>query len=157
MCLILDTDVVHLVYPRPFPQFVPVHRAVSGKSARLVYGGELRREYQRMQEFWRILYRLDQEGSARAVPDNAVDAEAQHISQTGLCGSNDPHIIALARVANVRLLCTDDRRLMSDFRNAALLSNPRGHVYTRATHADLIRTKCRHIQKLSGDNRRRRK
>ncbi|SRR6266567_4359388 len=155
MCLILDTDVVHLVYPRPSQQFVPVHRAVSDKRARLVYGGELRREYQRMQGFWRILYRLDQEGSARAVPDNAVDTEMQHISQTGLCVSNDPHIIALARVADVRLLCTNDRRLMRDFRNGALLSNPRGHVYTRANHADLIRTKCRHVQQAPRYNRRR--
>jgi hypothetical protein len=157
MCLILDTDVVHLLYPRPSQQFAPVHRAVTEKRARLVYGGELRREYQRMQKFWRILYRLDQDGSARAVSDNAVDTETQNISQTGLCVSNDPHIIALARVANVRLLCTDDRKLLRDFRNAVLLSDPRGHVYTRANHADLIRTKCRHIQQPPGDDRGRRR
>jgi hypothetical protein len=149
MCLILDINIVHLVFPQPARDYMPIHKAITDRRARLVYGGHLLREYKQMGKFLHLLYRLDQQGTARKVNDNTVDLETQNLVGSGLCVSNDLHIIALARISGARLLCTDDGNLKKDFKNPALVSNPRGKIYQRQTHADLIRTSCKHVQTAS--------
>ena len=47
--------------------------------------------------------------------------------------SDDPHIIALAKVANVRLLVSDDKNLHKDFK--AII---RGSIYQNSSHAGLL-------------------
>jgi hypothetical protein len=39
MCLILDSDIVHKVFPLPHTDFRPVFRALMEGSAKCVYGG----------------------------------------------------------------------------------------------------------------------
>jgi len=142
MCLIIDANVVHKVFPRPVADFLPVHAAIVGGSARIVYGGRLTREYEEMAAFRRYLLRLDQQGRARQVADARVDAETDRLISAGLCTSDDPHIIALAQIGQVRLLCSEDEKLQKDFTNAALLTKPKGNVYKRAQHAPLIKKHC---------------
>ena len=142
MCLIIDANVVHKVFPHPTSDFAPVHSAVVGGGARIVYGGKLTREYEKMTSFRRYLLRLDQQGRARQVPDAKVDAETARVACAGRCVSDDPHIIALALVGQVRLLCSEDADLETDFTNTALLRKPRGNVYKRAAHAALITKHC---------------
>jgi hypothetical protein len=119
-----------------------VHTAIIEGYARIVYGGQLTREYERLMSFRRYLLRLDQQGRARQVPDAHVDAETARLVDAGVCVSDDPHIIALASVGQVRLLCSEDNDLQTDFTNAALLVKPKGNVYKRAEHAPLIRKHC---------------
>ena len=107
-----------------------------------MYGGELTREYRKMDAFRRFLLRLDQQGSARQVADSKVDAETRKLTDGGFCVSDDPHIIALAQVGAVRLLCSEDEKLATDFTNPALRRNPQGNVYKRAEHAHLIHKHC---------------
>jgi hypothetical protein len=59
-----------------------------------------------------------------------------------LCRSNDLHIIALARVARVGLLCSRDQALADDFTNRTLIANPRGRVYKYARHRTLLPQFC---------------
>jgi hypothetical protein len=141
MCLILDANIVHRVFPSPHDDFAPVYRALADGTARLVYGGKLTREYQET-AFRHVLRRLDQQGAARQFPDSQVDAEAERLAQGGQCKSDDPHILALAVVSKTRLLCSEDQLLADDFTNPAILSNPRGKVYKRAEHAHLIQEHC---------------
>lgn len=141
MCLILDVNVVHKVFPAPHDDFKPIHKALISGRARLVYGGELTREYERL-AFRRVLLRLDQRGAAKQFPDSAVDAEAERLRRGRLCKSNDTHILALAEVSGARLLCSEDVDLGDDFTNAAILSKPRGSVYKRVEHEHLIREHC---------------
>ena len=63
--------------------------------------------------------------------DDEVDARAEEVERTGLCVSNDFHIIALAQVAGARMLYSRDQDLHRDFTNPALLDHPRGKVYPR--------------------------
>jgi hypothetical protein len=157
MCVILDANIANLVFPTPSTSFGPVHRAVNTKKARLVYGGELTTEYKRMDAFWRILLRLDQQGSARQVPDQDVQAETERLVQLNVCASDDPHIIALARIGKVRLLCTNDQALTDDFTNPDLISEPRGKVYKRPAHKRLIATCCAPFAGTAPGRRRRRR
>src|SRR5690242_49595 len=108
MCLILDINILHKVYPNANEDHAPISRALKDKKATMVYGGKLRREYLKANWFRKFLRRLDQSGAAKIVPDQEVDLRTQAIASAGGYISNDPHILALAIVANVRLVCTDD-------------------------------------------------
>ena len=149
MCLIIDANVVHKVFSHPTADFAPVRDAIAQGRARIVYGGKLTTEYLRMDAFRRILLRLDQQGRARQVPSAQVEAETTRVARCGMCVSNDPHIIALALVAHVRLLCSEDDNLETDFTNTVLLRKPKGNVYKRAEHAHLIGKHCRKITALT--------
>lgn len=142
MCLILDADIVHKVFPTPRVEFDPIHQALMGGRARCVYGGGLTREYRQMASFRRLLLRLDQQGIAQQFDDSKVDSEESKLRARGICQSNDVHILALAIVSKVRLLCSEDEALGEDFTNAAILSKPRGKVYKRAEHSHLITERC---------------
>ena len=146
MCLIVDTNVAHRVLADPEnPEFGPVRSALYGtgrRAQKLVYGGALASEYQQSGRIMRRVLTLERAGKAWRENDEAVETETARI--TPQCKSNDPHIIALARVSGVRLLCTHDRRsgLMADFKNGALLDRPRGKVYTRRANSHLLAEDC---------------
>lgn len=147
MCLIIDANFVHRVYPTPDPDGLPVQRSLTAGSARLVYGGSrLSQEYRNCSaEFRRWVVRLDQAGRARKVSDERVDQIEHELAQARACVSDDPHIIALAQVSGVRLLCSNDALLHVDFTNRDLINTPRGHVYQSAGHARLIDLHCAHL------------
>ncbi len=146
MCLIIDVNVAHRALLTPNdPDFHPVHaslfsnRAIIGK---LVYGGELSREYSRNGSIRRTVALLDRAGRAIKINDGDVDEETALLQRNGSCVSDDPHIIALAAISGTRLLCSHDRDLHADFTNKALLDRPRGKVYQYARHEKLIRHFC---------------
>lgn len=91
----------------------------------------------------RMLTKLDQQGRAMKIDDELVEKELEIVTQIGLCKSNDEHIIALARAGKVRLLCSHDNALQSDFKNKSLLDNPRGKVYKNRRHKRLLEEFCR--------------
>ena len=146
MCIIVDINVAHRVFRRDDPDFGPVHEALFGSSARvsakLVYGGRLRREYLKSDSIRRVLIQLDRAGRSIAVPDDPVDEEENRLIQTQCCTSDDQHIIALARTFGPRLLCSHDRDLHLDFTNPRLVNSPRGKVYQTRTHTRLLRQQC---------------
>lgn len=146
MCLIVDTNVAHKILLRgDDPDFQDVHArlfAANQPAAALVYGGRLALEYARNDSIRRIVLALERNGAAIRVNDNVVELETDWVTASGLCQSDDEHIIGLARAANVRLLCSHDRALHADFTNKALLGNPRGKIYQSRRHRPLLREFC---------------
>ena len=146
MCIIVDMNVAHRVFLRENdPDFAPVHESLFGTSkpkASIVYGGQLLREYAGNNAVRRVIAILDRAARARRVTDDAVDAETTSLCSAGQCVSDDEHIIALARISGVRLLCSHDRQLHRDFTSKHLIDSPRGKVYQNASHVTLIRTFC---------------
>lgn len=146
MCLILDTNrIVDVLGNSHAPKYKRLRDAILGspRRARLVLGGELSREYLDLRTYLRLFQELERAGAIRRIPDNDVDAEEDRVVKLGICASDDPHIIALARVGHCRLLCTEDRKLIEDFGNPKLLSRPRGRIYTPKQHRTLIDSACR--------------
>lgn len=142
MCLIIDANVISLVFePNPENEFEPIRTALFKKKAVAVHGGKLTREYLKIKRLGRILTELDRIGSLRVVADAAVDSETEVVCREGHCVSDDQHLIALARVSRVRLLCSHDRDLHADFTNPSVL-HPLGSVYQRRSHRHLIRQHC---------------
>ena len=61
--------------------------------------------------------------------DREIDDATRDLKKDKVCQSNDPHVIALARASGARLLYTNDDDLETDFKNARLISKPRGKIY----------------------------
>src|SRR5687768_12613994 len=110
MCLIVDVNISHRVlFQQDDPELCDVAKAlVSPKSSdvSLVYGGRLAREYAHSGRIMRVIAQLDRAGRARKVDDALVDDEEEALLTMQMCTSDDPHIIALARVTGTRLLCS---------------------------------------------------
>ena len=68
-------------------------------------------------------------------PDGDVDGQTEFlrtaIDEHGqkLCKSDDPHVLALARVSGARLLFSNDGNLIEDFQKNSILRRPPGKVY----------------------------
>src|SRR5665213_2710356 len=122
MCLIIDANVASLVFSAtPGTAFQPVWDALAKKKAVAVHGGHLTEEYRRIVRIRKILIELGRQGVLRKVPDDLVVAETADY-QARPIQSDDPHILGLAKIAKVRLLCSRDQDLHADFTNPALLS-----------------------------------
>lgn len=61
--------------------------------------------------------------------------------------SDDPHILALAVVSGARLLYSNDRLLQHDFKNLALINQPRGKVYSTLVNDTFDQAKRRLLRK----------
>lgn len=139
MCLIVDANLGARVFAEPADaDFSPVLDWLEGNGC-LVMGGQLARELARIERARRYVLGLQRAGRARLIPDEQVEADRVTVAATGLCRSNDDHVVALARVSGARVVCTQDRDLQRDFRNHRLIAHPRGSVYQRREHAKLLR------------------
>ena len=142
MCLIVDANLASRVFASPsHPDFAPVLDWLDKRDGRIVFGGQLATELERLEKPRRYLRALLQAGRALRFPEGPIEEEATAVAVTGLCRSNDSHVIALARISGARTLCTNDRDLQQDFKNPRLISNPRGYIYKygRPSHVKLLR------------------
>jgi len=144
LCLIVDTNVAHLVLTRADdPDFGPAHSALFDNRAprqKIAYGGKLAEEYAKDKGVLDAVRVLARRGRAWREDDAKVDRET--IAVRPECRSDDPHIIGLARISGVRLLCTKDRDLIADFKNTSVLPRPQGKVYTQNRNQHLLAEEC---------------
>lgn len=142
MCVIIDPNLAFRIFTfAPTDDFRPVFDWLHApdKNGCLVFGGKLFEELSKRAASVRYLRALSQAGRAYRIPDARVEDEEQRVACSGLCVSDDPHVVALARVSGARTLCSHDQALHQDFRNPRLLAKPRGRVYQNATHTHLLR------------------
>lgn len=134
MCAIVDNDVRDEVFGGA--------RSEAGRylfdwltdgRGKLAVGGKLRRELSGSSSFVRWMKVAQLAGRVVSVEDGRVDQESDRILQEGLCESNDPHVLALARVSRSRLLFTNDQRLQKDFRNPQIIGRPEASSIPRAS------------------------
>jgi predicted nucleic acid-binding protein len=144
MCVLVDTNVAHRVLlGRNDPDYKVVYAALMSKRLVLVYGGPLVKEYNRNTEVRRTVLSLERAGMALRISESLIAEEITWLERNEHCLSNDPHIIALARVSGARLLCSNDGDLGQDFTNKALVDHPRGKIYKSIDHRHLLRKPCR--------------
>lgn len=142
MCAIIDNNVRHEVFgareiQTPAGKFF-LDWLDSGRGV-LVVGGHLRRELGEYRRFEVWLETAVQFGRVRQVNDAQVDRETGTVSSQEI-SSDDPHVLALARISGARLLFTNDRDLQDDFRNRNIIGGTRGRIYTTLQSSDISRT-----------------
>lgn len=140
MCAIIDASVAGKAFAKPcHADFKPLWHWVEHRDGRIILGGLLSDELDRLPNVRQRLAELRRAGLALRVRKEAVDEQEKEVRRSGLCRSDDPHVIALARVSGARVLCTNDRNLEIDFTNRQLLPAPKGKIYKKASHKGLLK------------------
>jgi predicted nucleic acid-binding protein len=147
MCVIVDVNVAVDVLLRSGNEYDSLRdKLFSPRSAvRLDHGGQLSQELTANRDVSQVIVELERAGKARAYNDSDIAVQQQHIANMNI-HSDDPHILALARVSGARVLCTRDTDLITDFTAPQVLAHPRGRIYSRASHDHILRQQCKAIQ-----------
>lgn len=129
MCAIVDANAAHEILGSTSTEAGEAFRKwIEHGAGRLVVGGKLGHELRFVESADIWLREQILEGRARRVDDGKVADVACTICDQ--CKSDDSHIVALAVVSGARLLYTNDKDLQFDFKNANLISKPRGRVFS---------------------------
>ena len=150
MCAILDANVVHEVFGSDRPDAgMEFFSWINTGTGILVAGGKVLAELTQNSKFRDWQKEATLAGKIRIVNEEYIQTAAQDEAP---CISDDPHVIALARVSGARLLYSNDKDLHKDFKNKALINKPLGKIYTTLrdrnttkVHRELLRRKtlCR--------------
>lgn len=137
MCLILDANCMDFFLQDPVHEDMePIERWLKTRNGKLVYSNhpQIEREMSHKMKERLVVYR--QKGQAKFYSASDVKREENELS--GL-KSDDSHIIALAIVAQARLLASHDTDLHTDYKNIPREKMPvRGKVYQNKRHARLL-------------------
>ena len=131
MCSILDANVAHQVFGSNRPEAgEKFFQWLSTGKGRLISGGKLHKELNKTDGFRKWAVQASLAGRMRIENEHEVDTRTEHLKALGGYKSDDPHVLALAQVSDVRLLYTNDGDLQQDFGDKNLIDNPRGKVYS---------------------------
>ena len=139
MCIIVDANKLGAFLADPADEDSrPIRRWLDRGAGSLVYstGGRFAQEIR-----GRVRAKLAdyvRAGRAKLVPESRFADDERSLEARADLRSDDPHVLALARAAGVRLLYTGDRNLILDFRNKNFIDRPRGKVYSGARNAGLL-------------------
>ena len=139
MCVILDTNTFHKFKNSDDEDMALVWKWLDNRNGKIVYSNT-----EKFEDEWErggMNHLRDQ--MMRAGQLKLVSEGVQEKADELKCeiASNDEHIIALALIANVKVLVSyreGDRDLFDDFRDKNLVG---GKVYTRKAHAQHMLTK----------------
>lgn len=140
MCAIIDANSVAEVFgARRSPAGRVLAHWLSHGGGRLAVGGKLHDEMKNAGEgFRRWARQAVVAGRMRVCSDAEVSSRTAALAKSGLPGSDDLHILALAQASGARILVSRDEELRRDFKNKALISGPRGKVYSSPEHRHLL-------------------
>ena len=139
MCVILDTNTFGKFKDPTDEDMAPVWKWLDNRNGKIVYANT--KKFEDEWERGGMSHLRDQmmrAGQLKLVSEG-VQEKADELK--GEIGSNDEHIIALALIAEVKVLVSyreGDRNLFDDFKDKNLVG---GKVYTRRSHARRMLTK----------------
>ena len=131
MCAIIDANIVAEAFGAKTTDAGKAFRQrVDEGWLQLVVGGKVLDELDANGAFrdWRAT--AVRYGKVRVANEDAVRARTQELVDSGVCVSDDEHVVALAQVSGARLVYSNDRLLHRDFKSKTLIDEPRGKVYT---------------------------
>lgn len=139
MCVIIDANVAAGVFAKPTnPDFKPLIDWIVQKDGKMVFGGTKNTtELNRVASASKRIREWARSGKAIQCRASEVDQESERVKAH--CLSDDPHVIALARLTRARTLCSCDQRLHTDFKNLALVPPPKGIIYQNGNHVHALR------------------
>ena len=148
MCAIVDAQVSHEVFGADrSPAGIEFFSWINQGAGRLVVGGKLLEELRNSGDgFRRWARQAGLAGRLKKLNDREVQESTVEIENNEKIKSDDPHVLAVARIGGARLLYSNDQDLHKDFGNGLLIDNPRGKVYSTlkgqnftSTHRSLLR------------------
>lgn len=135
MCAILDTNAISDFCNLENADMEPVRKWLGWPKGKrignLVYSDTEKFEQEYPKSNWAIK-ELRRAGYIKNYDAKLVETEQDNL---GPIESDDPHIIALARVSGAKLLISYDTNLHEDFKNSKLVG---GRVYQNRSHSHLL-------------------
>ena len=135
MCVILDVNNIGKFNEPADEDMKPVWNWLDRQNGKIAYAST-----KKFEEEWergggiQLRRELQRRNKLKEIPAQDVQEKADELE--GKIESDDPHIIALAVIANVKVLVSNDRRLHEDFKNRDLVG---GRVYQTKSHSRLLR------------------
>ena len=139
MCIIVDTNKLGDLLADPVSEDSrPIHDWLRRGKGSIVYStdGRFAKEIRGRARARLAVY--EQAGRATKIPGSRFVDDEHDLKTHANLRSDDPHVLALARAAGVRLLYTADSDLISDFTDKRVIDRPRGKVYSGARNAALL-------------------
>ena len=137
MCIVMDANMFSQFRDPANENMEPVWNWLRKKNGKIAYSNT-----RKFEEEWErggvtgLIKLLRQSGQLKEILSQEVEAKENELNLTGAIRSDDPHIIALAIIAGVKVLVSNDRRLHEDFKNRDLVG---GSVYQTKSHSRLLR------------------
>lgn len=134
MCLILDANKFH-GFVNQDADMLPVKNWIDNKGGKIAYSPteKFEKELNKTKKMKSLFDAYRKSGKIKLFDEREIEHKKSQLS--GLT-SDDPHIIALAQVANVKLLVSGDKNLHADFKNEEFIKN--GKVYQTKNHSKLL-------------------
>jgi predicted nucleic acid-binding protein len=135
MCVILDVNNIGKFNEPADEDMKPVWDWLDRQNGKIAYAST-----KKFEEEWergggiQLRRELQRRNKLKEIPAQDVQEKADELE--GKIESDDPHIIALAIIANVKVLVSNDRTLHEDFKNRDLVG---GSVYQTKSHSRLLR------------------
>ena len=130
MCAILDANQVG-DFLKEKENFNSLWNWVLKKKGKFIYGGTtFNAEYGKL---FNLFKDLRQRNILKRIDEEEVNKEEEKLLKNVELKSNDAHIIALAKVADVKLLVSKDKKLRTDFE--AIIG---GNIYQDNSHEHLL-------------------
>ncbi len=137
MCIVLDANMFGEFREPANENMEPVWNWLRKKNGKIAYSNT-----KKFEEEWErggvtnLIKLLRQSGQLKEILPQGVEAKENELNRTDAIRSDDPHIIALAIIANVKVLVSNDKTLHEDFKNRNLVG---GRVYQTKSHSRLLR------------------
>jgi hypothetical protein len=134
MCVILDVNNIGKFNEPADEDMKPVWNWLDRQNGKIAYAST-----QKFEEEWergggiQLRRELQRRNKLKEIPAQDVQEKADELESQ--IESDDPHIIALAIIAEVKVLVSNDRRLHEDFKNRNLVG---GKVYQTKSHSRLL-------------------
>ena len=135
MCVILDVNSIGKFKDPADEDMEPVWNWLDRRNGKIAYAST-----KKFEEEWergggiQLRRELQRRDKLKEIPAQDVQEKAKELE--GKIESDDPHIIALSIIANVKVLVSNDRTLHEDFKNRNLVG---GRVYQTKSHSRLLR------------------
>ena len=135
MCIIVDANVANEFAARSIDA-APVLKKVVDGNLRMVCDHDLKKEWLRTR-LGKLYRQLQLAGKIVEYSHEQTKTGIAIVKRMQL-KSDDPHVIALARVSGARILFSRDIRLHEDFKNLTLIPDIKGKVYQFCRHRRLL-------------------
>ena len=135
MCMILDNNTWG-DFLKNKPDMQPIHKWLE-KTGKLIYSNHI--EFKELSpKYIRNLQEYKRKKKAELISSEIVKKGIEEIQKeikkkSQKIQSNDIHILGLAKVKNIKLLCTKDKDLHKDFKKII-----KGNIYQNKNHQKLL-------------------
>ena len=133
MCMILDNNTYGDFFKNK-PDMQPIHDWLD-KTGKLVYSNHIKFK-ELSPKYIENLQKYKSKGKAELISSEKVKEGIEKIKKSEeKIQSDDIHILGLAKIKNIKLLCSKDKNLHKDFKNKKIIG---GSIYQNKGHEDLL-------------------